>query len=190
MNVFKICDDHENFKTMSSTPDEIAMQLGDFNLFERILRQPTENDSLQDIWKQVDVCFEDVLVSNSQLPDVSVWLRTFLVLSPKAYSALKGSLELAGEFLPIRVDDDSWYIYSCFHFGQEEPDQCVEKIEYGFSAGVEKLVFVESDINKKVLFKSRLDGASNLFCNQRFVEVFQEHDLRGITFTDELVGSL
>lgn len=190
MNVFKICDDHEHFKTMCSTPDEIATQLGDFNLFERILRQPTENDSLQDIWKQVDVCFEDVLVSNSQLPDVSVWLRTFLVLSPKAYSALKGSLELAGEFLPIRVDDDSWYIYSCFHFGQEDQDQCVEKIEYGFSAGVEKLVFVENDINKKVLFKSRLDGASNLFCNQRFVEVFQEHDLRGITFTDELAGSL
>ncbi|ELI0637176.1 TPA: hypothetical protein P0E21_004024 [Vibrio harveyi] len=190
MNVFRICDDHEHFKTMCSTPDEIATQLGDFNLFERILSQPTENDSLQDIWKQVDVCFEDVLANNSQIPDVSLWLRTFLVLSPKAHNALKEHLGSVGEFLPLRFDGDSWYLYSSFQFGQEDRDQCIEKIEYGFLAGVERLVFIDSDVDKKMLFKSKLDEASNLFCNQKFVEVFQEHDLRGITFTDELAGSL
>lgn len=47
-----------------------------------------------------------------------------------------------------------------------------------------------SDIDKKMLFKSKLDDASDLFCNQKFVEVFLEHGLSGITFTDELAGSL
>lgn len=186
MNVFRICDDHEHFKTMCLTPDALATQLGDFNLFERILRQPTENDSLQDIWKEVDVCFEYVLASNSQVPDVSVWLRTFLILSPKAHSALKEHLGLVGELLPIRVEGESWYLYSCFQFGEEDREQCIEKIEYGFSVGVEKLAFLDSDIDKKVLFKSKLDGASNLFCNQQFVELFRANNLRGITFTDEL----
>lgn len=79
MTVYRITDNLNDFQTICTTPDEIAIQLGDFDYFVRILSQATENQSLKDIWKPVELEFEDVFANNSVLPDISLWLRTYLV---------------------------------------------------------------------------------------------------------------
>ena len=79
MTVYKIIDNLREFQTICSGPDEIASQLGDFDYFERILLQAIKNQSLQDIWKPVEVKFQDVFKHNSLLPDISLWARTYLV---------------------------------------------------------------------------------------------------------------
>ncbi|TOH06759.1 hypothetical protein CGI90_23725, partial [Vibrio parahaemolyticus] len=163
MTVYKITDDLTKFQSVCSGPDEIATQLGDFDYFERILLQAVENKSLKDIWKPAEVEFEDVLTDNSVLPDISLWLRTYLVLSPRAYEALNSCLSESGDFLPVNYQGEQWYLYTSLTFGKEDRQKCVEKISYGSPDGLEVLAFIDDDVKDKVIFKSRLEGASNLY---------------------------
>ncbi|EKA7356432.1 hypothetical protein [Vibrio vulnificus] len=188
MTVYKVTDNHIEFQTMSTTPSMIAKQLGNVDLIENILLQPSENTSLTNVWKDVDIQFEDVLTKNSVLPDISLWLRMFLVLSPKAFRSLEEELSVAGEFLSIRFLGEQWYLFTPLLFGSEDKDHCIEKIEYGCYAGLEQLVFCEDDVESKVLFKSTLEGPSSLFCTDRFVDMCKSQNLKGLNFTTELTS--
>lgn len=98
MTVYRIADKLDEYQAISTFPDDVAVQLGDFELFERILLQAAENDSLSDIWQDVEVQFTDVLNKNSLVPDVSLWMRTYLVLSPKAFDVLYQELKKVESF--------------------------------------------------------------------------------------------
>ncbi|EGQ8008365.1 hypothetical protein C4G74_RS11540 [Vibrio parahaemolyticus] len=186
MTVYKIFDCHNEYKIVSTTPSSVARQLGDIDLIEKIVVQPLENFSLKSIWGEVDIEFEDVLKKDSLLPDISLWLRVFLVLSPKAYASLKEPLSKVGEFLSIRYKGEEWYLYTPLEFGQEDEDKCVQKIEYGSLAGVEVLVFNESDIAEKVVFKSKMLGASFLYCTEPFKSLCEQNELGGVVFSSNL----
>ncbi|MCG3727575.1 hypothetical protein [Vibrio cincinnatiensis] len=188
MTVYRISDRLDEYQALVTTPDDVAIQLGNFDLFESILLQAVENRSLQDIWHSVDVEFEDVLNDGSLLPDISLWLRTYLVLSPKAYEILKYDLQKDGEFLPIRYKNCQWYLYTALKFGQEDTQKCVEKIEYGSPAGLEILVFIDSDIENKIIFKSQMEGVSSLYCTDKFKSLCEEHRLNGIAFSTSLTS--
>jgi len=107
MTVYKIFDCHNEYKIVSTTPSSVARQLGDMDLIEKIFVQPLENFSFKSIWGEVDIEFEDVLKKDSLLPDISLWLRVFLVLCPKAYASLKSSQNL-------RVIIQSHKLKNCF----------------------------------------------------------------------------
>ncbi|ELI5415007.1 hypothetical protein RRJ93_003218 [Vibrio parahaemolyticus] len=186
MTVYKILDCHNEYKAVCTTPSSVAKQLGDLDLIENIVVQPLENFSLKTIWGEVDIEFEDVLTKDSLLPDISLWLRVFLVLSPKAYSCLKGPLSKAGEFLSIRFQEEEWYLYTPLEFGEEDKDKCVEKIEYGSLAGLEVLVFNESDVAEKPVFKSKMQGPSFLYCTDQFKSLCDKYELGGVIFSSHL----
>jgi len=186
MAVYKITDNLNDFKAVCSGPDKVAVQLGNFDYFERIILQAVDNKSLKDIWKPALLEFEDVLNQNSLLPDVSLWLRTFLVLSPKAYGVLCSVLEKNGEFLPVFIGDEKWHLFTVLTFGKEDRPKCVEKISYGSPDGIEVLVFDDDDIKDKVIFKSQLEGASNLYCNDIFKSLCEVNGLTGLQFSTEL----
>jgi len=186
MTVYKITDDLTKFQSVCSGPDEIATQLGDFDYFERILLQAVENKSLKDIWKPAEVEFEDVLTDNSVLPDISLWLRTYLVLSPRAYEALNSCLSESGDFLPVNYQSEQWYLYTSLTFGKEDRQKCVEKISYGSPDGLEVLAFIDDDVKDKVIFKSRLEGTSNLYCTERFKAMCEQNQLNGLVFSSNL----
>ncbi|EKY4874420.1 hypothetical protein QFY08_000307 [Vibrio alginolyticus] len=186
MTVYKITDNLTEFQAICSGPDEIATQLGDFDYFERILLQAVENKSLKDIWKPVEIEFEDVLTDNSVLPDVSLWLRTYLVLSPRAYEVLNNYLSENGDFLPVTYQGEHWYLYTSLTFGKEDRQKCVEKISYGSTDGLEVLAFIDDDVKDKVVFKSRLEGASNLYCTEDFKSLCEKSQLGGIVFSSNL----
>ncbi|WP_447471144.1 hypothetical protein [Vibrio harveyi] len=186
MTVYRITDNLNDFQTICTTPDEIAIQLGDFDYFVRILSQATENQSLKDIWKPVELEFEDVFANNSVLPDISLWLRTYLVLSPKAFGILHSYLSKSGEFLPTYYQGEQWHLYTSMTFGQEDRQKCVEKISYGSIEGLDTLVFIDDDVKDKAVFKSRLEGAANLYCTDHLKSLCEQNQLDGIVFSSEL----
>ncbi|MCS0194403.1 hypothetical protein NDJ29_06290 [Vibrio alginolyticus] len=186
MTVYKIIDNLREFQTICSGPDEIASQLGDFDYFERILLQAIKNQSLQDIWKPVEVKFQDVFKYNSLLPDISLWARTYLVLSPRAYEILNAYLTEHGEFLPANYQGGQWYLYASLTFGQENKRKCVEKIAYGSRDGLDTLVFIDDDVKDKLVFKSRLEGAGTLYCTDKFKALCEQNQLNGIMFSSNL----
>ncbi|HHF0556929.1 TPA: hypothetical protein ACPHT1_000996 [Vibrio antiquarius] len=189
MTVYKINDNLHVFQTICTCPDEVATQLGDFNYFEKILLQGIENKSLKGIWKPAVVEFEDVLTKNSELPDISLWLRTYLVLSPRAYEILNTYLSEGGEFLPVNYQGEKWYLYTSLTFGKEDRQKCIEKISYGSPDGLEVLVFIDDDVKDKVIFKSRLEGAGNLYCTEKFKVICEQNQLNGLVFSSNLTES-
>ena len=52
---------------------------------------------------------------------------------------------------------------------------------------VHQLVFDESDVSDKLVFKSLYQGATDLFCNDEFKDIIKKNTLTGITFTDNLL---
>ncbi|BDR17601.1 hypothetical protein R8N45_08395 [Vibrio sp. 1403] len=188
MTVYRIADKLDEYQAISTCPDDVAVQLGDFDLFERILLQAAENDSLSDIWQDVEVQFTDVLHKNSLVPDVSLWIRTYLVLSPKAFDVLYQELKKGGEFLPVRCNGSQWYFYTTFQFGLEDKQKCIEKIEYGYRAGLEVLVFDEQDLEDKLIFKSKMEEAGTLYCTDKFKSLCEKYQFDSIRFSSSLTN--
>nr|WP_282175347.1 hypothetical protein [Vibrio diabolicus] len=186
MMIYKISDCHNEYKIVNTTPSSVARQLGDIDLIEKIVVQPLENFSLKSIWGEVDIEFEDVLKKDSLLPDISLWLRVFLVLSPKSYAYLKEPLSKVGEFLSIRYQGEEWYLYTPLEFGPEDKDKCVQKLEYGSLAGLEVLVFNGNGVTEKAVFKSKMLGPTFLYCTESFKSLCERNDLGGVVFSSSL----
>lgn len=71
------------------------------------------------------------LKNKSEAPDISCWVDATLVLSPKAFRLLKGSLDPHGEFLPVMVANELLYIFNCFTFGETDENLCIINNEEG-----------------------------------------------------------
>ncbi|CCO45704.1 conserved hypothetical protein [Vibrio nigripulchritudo SOn1] len=188
MTVYQLMEDHTKFKTLLLMPDELAVQLGDFEIVKDILRQPSQNSSLKPLWGEVSAEFVDVLTKDSEIPDISIWNSLFLVLSPKAYEGLHSQMSACGEFLPLTVTGEIWYLYTPQTFGKEDKQLTVPKIEYGVPAGVDTLVFDERDICNKLVFKSEMECLVSLFCTDTLKDLVAEHQLTGIGFSEDLTG--
>ncbi len=53
--------------------------------------------------------------------------------------------------------------------------------------GLEVLAFIDDDVKDKIIFKSRLEGAGNLYCTERFKSMCEKKQLNGVIFSSNLV---
>lgn len=121
------------------------------------------------------------------IPDVCTWLGSSLVFSPKAYDSLFNHLNYFGEFLPLSVNGETFYLFNCLTHGQlNDVYTRAEKLdESGEVLQEERIRFNDIDTNDKLLFKTMLNNCSVLFCNEKFKDLYKSKNLTGITF-DEL----
>lgn len=165
---------------------KLGKLLGDSDL-SLIRRLGRLSESLAERW-QVPVCSYHKHYKGAVLkPDVSFW-GSFLVLTPKAYTALQPVLQDDGEFLPVQADGDDLYFFNCLSIGKEAADQCLKKYEDGYECGLETLVFNDTDISTKAIFKSKLEGCRALYATDRLKQRFEASDLNGIIFDDDLLN--
>ncbi|CCN71473.1 hypothetical protein [Vibrio nigripulchritudo] len=187
MKTYRICDDHEGYKTLALDILDLSEQLGDRKLNRKIRSQPHKNYPLSPIWKKVIASYRDVVSDNSAVPDLCLWMRTHLVLSKRAYQVLNQPLSTEGEFLPISVDDEERFIFISLSFSRENESLTVKKFEDGIDMGLESLAFDEDDTRDKCVFKSLIEGPNNLYCSSKFVQLCREFSLKGLRFDKELV---
>ena len=187
MNVYQLKEMPHDYKALQLGPTELFGAIGKQHLMT-IHRQRSQNTSLLDIWKNVSASFDDVLGTNADIPDVSLWSMTYLVLSHRAYEILKPILENEGEFLLVTAGEEQVYVFNCLSFGQEDESVCVKKYLDGIEDGYETLYFEESDIEKRYLFKSRLEGCQRLYATESFKRLCDHYDLRGLRFEENLLS--
>jgi len=162
-----------------NAPEDIPMDdILDFHL---------SNTSMATWWKAPETNFKSVEGEPaSQIPDVSIWIDASLVLSPKAYRMLHEPLQSSGEFLPVIVEGQTYYIFNCLTLGDEDKGNC--KFEYidDMPMGLETLRFQESSSNL-LIFKSTLQSCLTLFCGNKFKDVIESFELTGISFDENLI---
>ncbi|WP_139243723.1 hypothetical protein [Alkalimonas amylolytica] len=67
-------------------------------------------------------------------------------------------------------------------------EQSLIKYQGGFPFGLETLVFDESDVAGKMIFKSELQGCKALYASAVFKELCEAHSLTGVLFDENLLN--
>lgn len=151
---------------------------------------PQENTSLTDKlkseWTPVNVNFESDSKGNS-IPDISVWNLSCLVLSEKARNALNEILESTGEILPL---EGNFFLYNCLASVTAEtidPKRTKLKIEGINSNHIpESLDFLVEKIKGNELFKPGFLENSFLICLNKFKDIAEKEQLKGVIFEENL----
>ena len=167
--VYQLMELPEDYRTISLNVMSLASMLDGVS-FNDLRKKPTSNISLTPYWNDNIVCSsKEVLGSDTEIADIFLWRRTYLVLSSEAANILAQRLDSKGELLPIRVDSKEMFIFNCLQFGQEN------------------LAFQDEDASNKQIFKSNLVGPM-LFVTEDFKSLCEEHNLKGLRFERDLLA--
>ncbi len=156
----------------------------------RVFDFAIENFAMSEYWKPWDTEFVTSSGVNTPIPDVSKWIDASLVLSPKAYRYLFDSLKDYGEFLPINVSNDTYYIFNCLTAIDADEPKSKKQFYEGEEVGVKILAFDERAIENTLIFKSPYQHCLDLFCTERLKHVIEDVGLTGLNFDDNLVNSV
>ncbi|RZF80552.1 hypothetical protein EXT46_11070 [Pseudoalteromonas sp. CO325X] len=139
------------------------------------------NDSIENIWPDV----MPIKPLSNDYEKVDIYIQGgFLLLSKKAYEYLYQLLNEYGEFLKINVNGCEMILFNLRVFGQEDLDKCIEDYSKGVRSGYKSFAFIDSDINSKLLFKSKLLNGIGLFCGEEFKKLVTQRKLNGIEFNE------
>jgi len=185
--IFALRNDYENYQDLDLLFHDVTCHAPDDLDFEVLNNFSLNNMKLDSWWVAPKTTFDTNLgLEGTGIPDISQWEKGTLILSPRAYRLLGDILEgeSEGEFLPVNVADEVFYIFNCFVFGDEE------NVEFDYYEGkpvdLVELTFT-TDTAEKLLFKSKSQNCVTLFCNDRFKNIVEEFGLKGIEFDKDLL---
>jgi hypothetical protein len=147
--------------------------------------------SIADRWPICEGDFFDMhstsMQETEETPDVYIWLKCFLALSPKAKELLEPILSSSGEFLPFSHNKQCYYLFSTFSAVEADPELSEMLVEKGATVGVKSLVFPPASIGGQKLFKTKFDRFGNLYCTESFMNSLLNSGLTlGVTFSEDL----
>ena len=152
-----------------------------------ILDFNVRNTAMKSWWPTPDTKFKNIEgASSSSIPDISYWIDASLVLSPKAYRMLGDMLQPSGEFLPVSVGKDTYYIFNLFVLGEADVEKCKHDIHDDIQLGLNHLEFKESAA-QHLIFKSTYESCLTVFCSDRFKNAVEDLGLKGIIFDTNLI---
>jgi len=146
-----------------------------------------ENYSMISWWPTPDTEFVAIDEQSAPIPDICRWIDASLVFSAKAHRLLGELLIPFGEFLPLTIRGEAFYIFNCLTLAKVNEDFCEKNIYKGEEAGIKTLVFDETDVADKLVFKTIYDSCMNLYCSERFKNVVTDYALTGVVFSEKLV---
>ncbi len=123
---------------------------------------------------------------NGEIPDISLWGGATLVLSPRAFRYLKESLNAYGEFLPVCVEGETFYIFNCLRVVDADEGKSEFSCEGDVKLWLKSLVLPVS-AGDNFVFKVPLQSCLTVYCNNKFRDSVLEFELTGIEFDESLV---
>ena len=108
-------------------------------------------------------------------------------MSDKAYTALKESLAPYGEFLPLTIDGESSFVFNCMRLVEAEKSCSEPDIVDGLWLGVKSIGFSSESIEGNLIFKSKFDRCSSIYCGDSFKALIESSELDGLMFVEDLV---
>lgn len=184
--IFAIRKDIPDYQVLDLGLTDITRHLPDSADLDSVFDFSELNTPLTPWWKTPETRFINADKSKGLKPDISCWVDATLVLSPKAYRLLNDTFRDSGEFLPVEIGGEMHFIFNCFKWGEVNENACEFNQEEGMQAGLKYLEFAPSAADL-LIFKARIEGGLTLFCSQRFKDIVESFDLKGIVFDDDLI---
>lgn len=179
--IYKIDYDFENYYSLHLDGNELFSKMPSYSQRYRVKPR-------LDSWVTPEAMFfasENYKGEGEKLPDLTIWALGNIVLSPKAYAALNKLLEPSGEFLPLRINNETYYMFNTLFVIPEtgiDRSESIEIIDSGAHIGQDKVRFDLSSLDQKIVFKAPTNKLSYSFATQEFVDKCNEFDLQGLKF--------
>ena len=184
---FALCDDGFHFQQLDLSLLDIAQSGDDHLLPDDLFSFSITNTPLSDSWPLLDAQFiANEGYDDGPIPDISSWIGASLVFSPKAYQCLAEHLKDDGEFLPVNVGDETFYIFNVRRWIEEDPDHSRYEYEGDTPVALTQLAFRAAPPNALV-FKCRFEGCSLLYTQDRLKTLIEANQLTGVRFSTNLV---
>lgn len=121
------------------------------------------------------------------IPDITTWSAGVLVLNPKAYSLFENALAKSGEFLPIDVCGETYYLFNTLYTIPDiaiNKESAVEVIDSGVHFGQSNVIFDEKFLASEMImvFKTNTDKFLHSFCTGTFKEIYEKNGFKGLVF--------
>ena len=149
---------------LDSFPDELSYK--DCHFFNRL------NLTLGSFWPSMKTGFKEVVGGENLMPEITIWHDTTFLLSPNAYRYTFDSLKAYGEFLPIHIEGEVWYIFNCTSIADVDDDKTTQNA----------IVFDRKSVSNKLVFKCTYPFALGLYCTDRFKKLIGDCGLAGLSF--------
>jgi hypothetical protein len=130
------------------------------------------------------------VAQGENLPDITTWGLGNLILNEKAYAVFKNVLNNAGEFLPILISDDTYYMFQTLKVIPDiavNTDKAVDVIDSGVHMGQENVSFDEGALNDDIIFKTKVDKLIFSHCTEQFKTLYDENHFSGLIFEKNIV---
>lgn len=126
------------------------------------------------------------------LPDITTWSTGVLAFNPKAYGVFHTSLEKAGEFLPISVYGETYYLFNTLYVIPDteiDKSKAVDLIDTGVHLGQVNVAFDEDFLAAKNIsvFKSNTNKLLHSFCTEQFKKLYEENGFKGLVFEPVII---
>lgn len=147
---------------------------------EDIMGFSIQNSSLSAFWPNIKSGFLNT-DNDCKRPNISLWMDGVLLFSPTAKVYAAGFLEGLGEFLPINIERETWFLFNCLTI--------VNPIGYGDDSG--SIQFNQEAVSDKHIFKSMINRQLLLFCTEKFAKYLSEYEFKGVSLEhniDDLIS--
>jgi hypothetical protein len=120
------------------------------------------------------------------LPEVSVWALGVILLNPVAYPIFKECLAKSGEFLPISINEDIYYLFNVTYIipeSETDKETAIEVIDSGVHLGQSNVSFNEDFLEgeKLTVFKTVTDRLAFSYCTDEFKILYDDNNFKGLT---------
>lgn len=130
---------------------------------------------------------ENFLGTREVLPDVTNWSTGVLVFNSKSYEAFHDYLSESGEFLPITVNGESFYLFNTLYIIPDvavDMKNAVDVIDSGVHVGQSNIDFDEEYLNNNgaLIFKTPTDKLFSSYCTEQFKKIYDGNGFKGLVF--------
>ncbi|ABC30546.1 conserved hypothetical protein [Hahella chejuensis KCTC 2396] len=183
MNTFFIDDDGYKFQQILLTQFDLKQHAPTDIPRHELYLFSDSNLQMSGWWKPLETAFESVEdYPDGEIPDLSKWVGASMILSPRAFEALGEKLERCGELLPLKIDGSTYYLFNCLTEGRideinSKPHKLGEEPSEPFT-----VAFNSEDVRDKLVFKTKYDNCSSLYCTEELKQLVENHELTGVSF--------
>lgn len=124
------------------------------------------------------------------LPDITTWSTGVLVFNPKAYDVFRESLAKSGEFLPVSVYGETYYLFNTLYVIPDaaiDKSKAIEVIDTGVHFGQTNVAFDEQLLASENIsvFKSNTNKLLYSFCTDDFKNIYTKNNFNGLVFESQ-----
>jgi len=181
--IYKLHHDYKNTYSLLIDGVELVTKMPTFR--PRFLGKPRLHE-----WAAPDASFyygENFEGMRETLPDVSVWALGVILLSPAAFPIFKECLAESGEFLPISINDETYYLVNVTYIipeSETNKEKAIEVIDSGVHLGQSNVSFNEAFLEgeKVNVFKTATDRLVFSYCTDEFKKLYDSNSFKGLIF--------